>query len=593
MASYLIDDISLGADALYYPQQRKVIRTKGEKLVCIYHDNGRNLYLAYSTDGVTWTRVLLVDADTDPNCLHPSLAADDDDNIYVVWAGYRTGEPAGDRQIRAIVYYANGSLSSITNITDSVYDQDYPAIAIDGNGKLHVVWSARTATYSSSKIQYSCYSEGSWSTPVLLMVTGEASYAQELPSIAVDSNNVVHVVWYGRYQGYGTRTSIRYAYLDAGTWYYGIAYSDSSYNYYRPCIAIDKDNNLHVAFQITTTISNVLYIKKTAATGTWGDYHEITADATYNQYAPSISVTQSNDLHVIWRGLSSESATYYQVQHIKYSGSWGSIEALTNDLTCHNVWGNLIFSTYPSNDDIPTTGYAFIYFKELATEEIWYHGEEIWYYGSADLEWYEPPVPPTPPTPTPIYPVYRNSTTVMLGLAQIRIAESAPYIGYPTACLTKAHSLGAMVETRILGEDFDYILRSGFPQTDDLIIAYEQHVIVECVLREITPINMALMFGQAYDPTTYDDPHDGQIYLGTRGVTSFIRVEFIYWYPESNYQMHLILPKAYISTEVLIDWAVEDDYGAPFACVSTPSDSDSIGGHAIWDAAPLGCFCFL
>jgi len=60
-------------------------------------------------------------------------------------------------------------------------------------------------------------------------------------------------------------------------------------------------------------------------------------------------------------------------------------------------------------------------------------------------------------------PIVRDTTSVALGLSQIRIGESSAHIATTTPVLTANDSMGAMANTSYNGETEYWDLESGFP----------------------------------------------------------------------------------------------------------------------------------
>ncbi|MHC4750641.1 MAG: sialidase family protein, partial [Planctomycetota bacterium] len=80
----------------------------------------------------------------------------------------------------------------------------YPSIAIDSQDTLHVVWGADVSGNSYDSVFYSNSTDGglTWTNPVAIFNGGRRTFSGGydyrygyVPSIAVDSNDVVHVVW--------------------------------------------------------------------------------------------------------------------------------------------------------------------------------------------------------------------------------------------------------------------------------------------------------------------------------------------------------------------------------------------------------------
>lgn len=92
-------------------------------------------------------------------------------------------------------------------------------------------------------------------------------------------------------------------------------------------------------------------------------------------------------------------------------------------------------------------------------------------------------------------PVTRDTTTVQLGLAQIRIGQSIANIGSIAPVLGVNDSLGAMASTGYTGETEYWDLESGFPLGLDATFPLRETNIMECAFKEITPKTLALARG--------------------------------------------------------------------------------------------------
>ena len=92
-------------------------------------------------------------------------------------------------------------------------------------------------------------------------------------------------------------------------------------------------------------------------------------------------------------------------------------------------------------------------------------------------------------------PVTRDTTTVQLGLAQIRIGPSATNIALIAPQFGPTDSLGAMASTGYTGETEYWDLESGFPLGLDATFPLRETNIMECAFKEITPKTLALARG--------------------------------------------------------------------------------------------------
>ncbi len=92
-------------------------------------------------------------------------------------------------------------------------------------------------------------------------------------------------------------------------------------------------------------------------------------------------------------------------------------------------------------------------------------------------------------------PVTKDTSTVAVGLAQIRVGLSATNVATATPVLTSADSMGALADTKFNTTAEYWKLESGFPALEDLSIPLKEAASLECSFKEITPRNMALARG--------------------------------------------------------------------------------------------------
>lgn len=92
-------------------------------------------------------------------------------------------------------------------------------------------------------------------------------------------------------------------------------------------------------------------------------------------------------------------------------------------------------------------------------------------------------------------PVTRDTSTVQLGLSQIRVGRSAPNIATATPVLISTDSMGAMASTSYTGETEFWELESGFPLGLDATFPLRESNMLECAFKEVTPKNLALARG--------------------------------------------------------------------------------------------------
>lgn len=292
-------------------------------------------------------------------------------------------------------------------------------------------------------------------------------------------------------------------------------------------------------------------------------------------------------------------------------------------------------------------------------------------------------------------PITRDSSSVALGLAQIRVGKSAPSIAIATPVLTSADSMGAMAKTAFMGDVKYWKMESGFPAMEDITLPLSEAAKLECEFRELSSKNLAIargidvfadveakvvggskvstagtttgvitvtnaggvvadvwtvvfatattgaIFGKttghvadfaslssiiapvnganpyfsipanffsgtwagddvySFETTpyvsgssAYSDSHAGDIKLGTMVAPAFIRMEAVYTYPNGVNTMTIIFPRANVTSSLDVKLAAEDSSNVPVTFEAKQSGSDTAGGHAVWDTAPLGKIIF-
>jgi hypothetical protein len=189
-------------------------------------------------------------------------------------------------------------------------------------------------------------------------------------------------------------------------------------------------------------------------------------------------------------------------------------------------------------------------------------------------------------------PITTDTSTVALGLAQIRILESASNIGEIQPQGAAGDSIGAMANTKFMGNTDWFRLESGFPLIEDYSVPIREAASLECAFKEITPYNMALAYG--LDPTGggYAEAHSGEVALGGRVAPEYIRMEARYTFPNGTNFMDIIFPRAQPTSAVEIDLQEEDAVAVPIVFESKNASSDVSGGDAVWDDKPLGRIAF-
>jgi len=293
-------------------------------------------------------------------------------------------------------------------------------------------------------------------------------------------------------------------------------------------------------------------------------------------------------------------------------------------------------------------------------------------------------------------PVTKDTSTVALGLAQIRVGDSASNIATTTSVLSSTKSIGALATTNFTNNVDYWKLESGFPMLEDLTLPLRETASLECEFKELSPYNLALAKGidpnadvsatatlgdavttlgtvtgtiavtdaggvttenwtvvftaataasvcgsitghvgdwadvtsgdfapdnsgnpyftipdtfftgtWAEDDTytfkttefvagtsVYADNHAGEIALGSIKAPDFVRMEAVYTYPNQTNHMYIVFPRANVTSSMEISLQAEDNANVGITFEAKRADSETSGGDAAWDAAPLGRIYF-
>jgi hypothetical protein len=245
------------------------------------------------------------------NSEDPAIAIDTNNHIHVVWGD----ETPGNYEI----YYkksTDGGASWITKkLSYNLGDSKKPSIAIDSNNHIHVVWGDETPGNYEIYYKKSTNGGASWTTKRLTYNSGDSSS----PVIAIDSNNHIHVVW-GDYSPSNNEIYYKKSTNGGTSWTVKRITYNSGGSFF-PAIAINTSNHIHVAWMDDTPGNWEIYYKRSTNSGaSW-----ITKKLTYNSARsvnPAIAINSNNHIYVLWADATPGTLQLYYKKSTNNGTSW-------------------------------------------------------------------------------------------------------------------------------------------------------------------------------------------------------------------------------------------------------------------------------
>ena len=213
-----------------------------------------DLYCRTRSAGGLWSSSELVSSESTAQSNEGFVKVDNEGNVHVCWTDITNYMGSSDDS--DIFYKVKNATTGSWTTTEVVSNQistngKESTLYVDSNKMVHFTWedtSDHNIYYRSKDLM-----TGIWSTTE--QVSTEIGGQSLLPSIVV--NNSIHIVWMDsfNYAGSGSDFDIFYKYKDSntGNWSSTEVISNPCNSYsYQPCLAIDKNSNLHVAWEDAT-----------------------------------------------------------------------------------------------------------------------------------------------------------------------------------------------------------------------------------------------------------------------------------------------------------------------------------------------------
>ena len=224
--------------------------------------------------------------------------------LYAAWSG-----GTDTYQIYFATSDDDGETWDAAAITSAGYDQLSPSLAIDGDGVISVVWFTSSSEFrgnSQGNINYRRY-DGTWGA-VEAVSAGDNEYIDAYPVCAVDSSGDVHVVWNG--YGLGGNAdciNIYYRKRASGSWQSTALVTDIDGVQQEVALCIDADDGLHLAwgsqnFGVSDETPLGAHYQIVYSHNDGSGWGGVTqiTDVMQNQWAPVVAVDGEGVVHIAW-----------------------------------------------------------------------------------------------------------------------------------------------------------------------------------------------------------------------------------------------------------------------------------------------------
>ena len=243
--------------------------------------------------------------------IFPDIAEDSNNQIHLVWVD----DTPGNYEIYYKKYLAVGNRWVTRRLT---YNPGYsvdPVVALDSNHSIHILYEDNTPGNFEIFYKMSTNGGATWATERLTFSSGESIS----PAIAVDSNDYIHMIWCDNTSG---DSEIYYVKSKGGestwkpkrlTWT-----SDESIH---PAIAIDANDHIHVVWSDLISEDLEIFYKKSTDGGSGWKTKRLTFNSGHSAH-PAIAIDSSNHIHVVWEDRSQGNYEIYFRSSTDGGSSW-------------------------------------------------------------------------------------------------------------------------------------------------------------------------------------------------------------------------------------------------------------------------------
>jgi hypothetical protein len=222
----------------------------------------------------------------------------------------------------------------------------YPALAADSSSRIHVVW--QDATPLNDELFYKKSTDGGATWIGAMRLTWNPSVSGE-PALAIDSSDIIHLVWKDKAPGY--HQIYHKKSTDGGATWITKRLCWSSGDSHHPVLAIDSNDHIHVIWRDYESGDFELYYRKSTNGGSnWTGTKRLTW-ASGPTYSPAIAIDSSDNIYIAWQNDVDEYITNYEIFYIM-SVDGGLTWSMAKRLTWNSGWSEAPAIAADSSDNI-------------------------------------------------------------------------------------------------------------------------------------------------------------------------------------------------------------------------------------------------
>lgn len=271
------------------------------------------------------------------------------------------------------------------------FNQRVPAIAIDRADGLHVVWygpDETTTNDDENQLKYVHSTDGGLTWSAWRNIAPVAGYQgqalwQEHPTIYVDNDNRIYVVWEGRDDWYTQSAQIKFTRSSDGgqSWTPWVNVAPSNHSHSRPALVVSGEQLYVFAYGNRGGLQQILYASSMDGGRAWSRWRQV-APSGQDQRHVAAAVDRTGRIHIVWRqppfSAAAASRNNTQIYYAMYDGmTWRAPVHVGSHMggaqtypsiavdAEQTVWITWVETTDPYDfpNDAPTTGAVYYVVK--------------------------------------------------------------------------------------------------------------------------------------------------------------------------------------------------------------------------------------